>query len=130
MLARSSFWRRLPLVASRQAINNLPATSIASKQHTYRNFLFHTSTQEPKTHLTPMTHIPESFGNYDLVKRLKLDFTDVVISKWKSRSTGLTVIHLEYEGIFILFRFYIMKRLIFFRYSTDCQWLFRGCHGK
>ncbi|KAF8807490.1 hypothetical protein BYT27DRAFT_7189561 [Phlegmacium glaucopus] len=45
-----------------------------------------------------MTHIPESFGNYDLVKRLKLDFTDVVVSKWKSRSTGLTIIHLDYEA--------------------------------
>ncbi|PPQ88654.1 hypothetical protein CVT25_010230 [Psilocybe cyanescens] len=40
----------------------------------------------------------ETFGNYDLVKRVKLDFTDVVVSKWKSRETGLTVIHLDYEA--------------------------------
>jgi hypothetical protein len=48
-----------------------------------------------------MAHIPDSetFGNYDLVKRFKLDYTDVVVSKWKSRSTGLTVIHLDYDGI-------------------------------
>ena len=46
-----------------------------------------------------MTHISETFGNYDLVKKFKLDFTDVVVSKWKSRSTGLTVIHLDYDGI-------------------------------
>src|SRR5260221_12627180 len=44
----------------------------------------------------------ESFGNYDLIKRVKLDFTDVVVSKWKSRVTGLTVIHLDYEGDFLL----------------------------
>ena len=46
-----------------------------------------------------MTHTPETFGNFDLVKKFKLDFTDVVVSKWKSRSTGLTVIHLDYEGM-------------------------------
>ncbi|KDR85083.1 hypothetical protein GALMADRAFT_233694 [Galerina marginata CBS 339.88] len=45
-----------------------------------------------------MTEPVESFGNYDLVKRVKLDFTDVVISKWKSRETGLTIIHLDYEA--------------------------------
>ena len=43
----------------------------------------------------------ESFGNYNLTKRVKLDFTDVVVSKWKSSVTGLTVIHLDYEGDFL-----------------------------
>ncbi|KAJ8084110.1 hypothetical protein PM082_002877 [Marasmius tenuissimus] len=41
---------------------------------------------------------PESFANFDLVKRVKLDFTDVTISKYKSRVTGLSVIHLDYEA--------------------------------
>ncbi len=41
----------------------------------------------------------ESFGNFDLVKRVKVEYTDVVISKWKSRETGLTVVHLDYEGV-------------------------------
>ena len=95
-----SFWRRrLPLFANLQTFNTLPTTSIASKkilkQH---NFPFHTSVQEPKT--SAMTHIPESLGNFDLVKQLKLDFTDVLVSKWRSRSTGLTVIHLDYDGLF------------------------------
>lgn len=45
-----------------------------------------------------MAQPTESFGNYDLIKRVKLDFTDVTISKWQSRITGLTVIHLDYEG--------------------------------
>ncbi|KAK7463673.1 hypothetical protein VKT23_005614 [Stygiomarasmius scandens] len=40
----------------------------------------------------------ESFANFDLVKRVKLDFTDVTISKWKSRVTGLSVVHLDYEA--------------------------------
>jgi hypothetical protein len=40
----------------------------------------------------------QAFGNFDLVKRIKLDYTDVVVSKWQSRVTGLTVVHLDYEG--------------------------------
>lgn len=41
-----------------------------------------------------------SFGNFDLVQRLQLDYTDVVVSKWRSRVTGLTLVHLDYEGAF------------------------------
>jgi hypothetical protein len=44
----------------------------------------------------------KAFGNFDLVKRVKLDYTDVVVSKWQSRVTGLTVVHLDYEGIHCL----------------------------
>ncbi|RDX52049.1 hypothetical protein OH76DRAFT_1345727 [Lentinus brumalis] len=40
----------------------------------------------------------ESHGNFDLVKRFKLDFADVHVSKWKSRSSGLSVVHLDYEA--------------------------------
>jgi hypothetical protein len=43
-------------------------------------------------------HTTEKFGNFDLVRRFKLDFTDVTISKWRSRITGLSVVHLDYEG--------------------------------
>lgn len=46
----------------------------------------------------PPNGAPESFGNFDLVKRVKLDFTDVQVSKWKSRETGLSIVHLDYEG--------------------------------
>jgi hypothetical protein len=49
-----------------------------------------------------MRQATESFGNYKLLKRVKLDFTDVVVSKWKSSLTGLTVIHLDYEGTVLL----------------------------
>ncbi|KII93562.1 hypothetical protein PLICRDRAFT_49603 [Plicaturopsis crispa FD-325 SS-3] len=40
----------------------------------------------------------EKFANFDLVKRVKLDFTDVTVSKWQSRVTGLSVVHLDYEA--------------------------------
>ena len=37
-------------------------------------------------------------GNFDLVKRFKLDFADIHVSKWKSRESGLSVVHLDYDG--------------------------------
>jgi len=45
-----------------------------------------------------MPQSSQSFGNFDLIKRVKLDFTDVTVSKWRSRVTGLSVVHLDYEG--------------------------------
>ncbi|KAK7064154.1 Metalloenzyme, LuxS/M16 peptidase-like protein [Favolaschia claudopus] len=41
---------------------------------------------------------PQQFGNFDLVKSIKLGFTDVQVSKWRSRVTGLSVVHLDYEA--------------------------------
>ena len=67
----------------------------------------------------------ESFGNYDLVKKIKLDFTDVVISKWRSRVTGLTVVHLDYDGIVVPFQFFKVTNFLY-DYSTNYQWLFHG----
>lgn len=40
----------------------------------------------------------QQVGNFDLIKQIKLDYTDVVVSKWRSRITGLSVVHLDYEG--------------------------------
>ncbi|KAJ7597129.1 Metalloenzyme, LuxS/M16 peptidase-like protein [Mycena floridula] len=45
-----------------------------------------------------MSQPQESFHNFDLVKRFKLHYTDVTISKWKSRVTGLSVVHLDYDA--------------------------------
>ena len=43
---------------------------------------------------------PESsFGNFDLIKQHNLGFGDVSVSKWRSRVSGLNVIHLDYEGM-------------------------------
>jgi hypothetical protein len=39
------------------------------------------------------------FGNFDLVKTLKLDYADILVSKWRSRVTGLSVVHLDYSGM-------------------------------
>ncbi|KAJ7619113.1 Metalloenzyme, LuxS/M16 peptidase-like protein [Mycena polygramma] len=43
------------------------------------------------------TVTPQKFGNFDLVKSIKLGFTDVQVSKWRSRVTGLSIVHLDYE---------------------------------
>ncbi|KAG8859116.1 hypothetical protein FRB96_004686 [Tulasnella sp. 330] len=40
----------------------------------------------------------ESHGNFDLLQRIKLDYTDVTLSKWRSRETGLSVVHVDYES--------------------------------
>ncbi|KLO20262.1 hypothetical protein SCHPADRAFT_817077 [Schizopora paradoxa] len=40
----------------------------------------------------------KSFGNFDLVRRDVLGFSDITVSRWRSRESGLTVIHLDYEA--------------------------------
>lgn len=42
----------------------------------------------------------DKFGNFDLVTRFKLDLGDIHVSKWRSRVTGLTIVHLDYDGMF------------------------------
>ena len=41
------------------------------------------------------------FGNFDLVKNFKLDYADITVSKWRSRVTGLSVVHLDYSGTYL-----------------------------
>jgi len=94
----SSLWRRSPLVQSRWT--HRPFRQLLSGPNCRDKFPFraaHTATQLSPSPTT-ITMGPEAFGNFDLVKRVKLDFTDVVVSKWRSNVTGLTVIHLDYEG--------------------------------
>lgn len=40
----------------------------------------------------------KKFGNFDLVTTVKLDYADILLSKWRSRVTGLSVVHLDYNG--------------------------------
>ncbi len=50
------------------------------------------------TYSNGMPNAPERYGNFDLLQRVKLDFTDVTVSKWRSRVTGLSIVHLDYDG--------------------------------
>ena len=62
----------------------------------------HTALQmSSQTNGTANGHLFETHGNFDLVRRLKLDFADIEVSKWQSRVTGLSVVHLDYEGTHI-----------------------------
>ena len=40
-----------------------------------------------------------TFGNFDLLKSYKLNYADVNISRCRSRVTGVSVVHLDYEGV-------------------------------
>jgi hypothetical protein len=68
-------------------------------------------------------HAPETFGHFDLVRRFKLGFTDVEVSKWQSRVTGLSVVHLDYDGVCLAF---LHRGERSHRYcSTHCQRILR-----
>ncbi|KAH9982380.1 Metalloenzyme, LuxS/M16 peptidase-like protein [Lactifluus volemus] len=49
-------------------------------------------------HPPPSSIVQEKFGNFDLIKRVKLGFSDITASSWCSRVTGLKVVHLDYEA--------------------------------
>ena len=40
----------------------------------------------------------ETRGNFDLLNRVKVKYGDVVISKWRSRVSGLSLVHIDYPG--------------------------------
>lgn len=40
----------------------------------------------------------ETFHNFDLLSRVKVKYGDVVISKWRSRVSGLTLVHVDYQA--------------------------------
>lgn len=52
-----------------------------------------------QTSFAPPAMSSESFGNFDLLKRTKVPGTLIQVSKWRSRVTGLSVVHLDYEGL-------------------------------
>ena len=54
----------------------------------------------PHTHVHSMATLTNgnAYGNFDLFHNTKLDFADITVSKWRSRVTGLSVIHLDYNG--------------------------------
>lgn len=126
---------------SNRGISTLPRRNLTHtlKPPNYNhNFLFraastHTLSQDSQhgASVPPvsMTQATESYGNYDLVKRVKLDFTDVAVSKWKSRETGLTVIHLDYEGVSFLIA-HISRLVLTLFTSTYRQWLFCSADRK
>lgn len=98
MLRLSALGRRIAVQLRPLKTEFRNSTNPGSLNRGYLTRARHLTSLAPNSHRLSMSKTPEQFGNFDLIKRVKLDFTDVVISKWKSRTTGLSVVHLDYEG--------------------------------
>lgn len=96
--------RLLSLSRSSLLASPFPSSSRHLTSHiAYQIQKAHTAAHLPESNPSLlMSNATRSHGNFDLLKRIKLDYTDVVVSKWKSRKTGLTVVHMDYEGEFLL----------------------------
>lgn len=45
------------------------------------------------------SNVPKSHGNFDLVKRITMDYAPgMAVEKWKSRETGLTMVWADFES--------------------------------
>jgi hypothetical protein len=96
----SGVWNSLKAVTFRR-----PASSIAVRPQTTLSRIFgardaHMAAVKAasSTYSKGTPNTPEKYGNFDLIQRVKLDFTDVVVSKWRSHVTGLSIVHLDYDG--------------------------------
>jgi hypothetical protein len=76
------------------------------------------------------THPPETFGNFDLVKRADLNLANIVASKWRSRVSGLSVVHLDYEGTSYSSECNLSSFELVCFTSTSRQRLLRSSYGK
>jgi hypothetical protein len=56
----------------------------------------------PKVDESSDTSELDRIGNFRLLKRIQLNYTDAVITKWQSQETGLRVVHVDYEGTYVL----------------------------
>lgn len=68
----------------------------------------------------------DSIGNFELLKRIALNYTDVTITKWRSKDTGLKVVHVDYEGPIINGYFAVATEsmpfaLLWYQYLTPCS---------
>ncbi|EJD55672.1 hypothetical protein AURDEDRAFT_109912 [Auricularia subglabra TFB-10046 SS5] len=54
----------------------------------------------------------ETHGNFDLLNRVKVKYGDVVISKWRSRVSGLSLVHIDYPAP-IVHGYFVVRSEIF-----------------
>lgn len=96
------------------------------------------SALQPASDMSPALYPPsstaasETYGDFDLVKRVKLSFSDVTVSSWRSRVTGLNVVHLDYEGERTA-AVCLPSSYVHCVYSTNSsyrEWLFCSGHRK
>lgn len=86
-----SLFKRRPTMSTFTSLfsTNAPRAALAQQ-----------SNMSPTSALQPPSSSasPESYGNFDLIQRVKLGGFDITVSSWHSRITGLKVVHLDYEG--------------------------------
>lgn len=51
----------------------------------------------PSSTIAPQL-VPQHLGNFDLIVQEQLEFADLRVAKWRSRETGLKVVHIDVEG--------------------------------
>lgn len=84
-----------------------------------RSYATHSMTTTSQSFSSP--NLPSKFGNFDLIRTEKLGLADIVVSKYRSRETGLTVVHLDYEGMRLN---YLQERIpIALDISTSGEWI-------
>jgi len=78
----------------------MPTFASFFSTNTPRAALAQQSNMSPASAMQPHSSSasPESYGNFDLIERVKLGSFDITVSSWRSRITGLKVVHLDYEG--------------------------------
>ena len=109
MLLRSSrLWLRSAKPSPPQSFSRLPLNLLSRPtrtstlcSHSGPLLSRHYSSSRYNLTMSPVANgIGEKYGNFDLVTRAKLGYADILVSKWKSRVTGLSVVHLDYTGMF------------------------------
>jgi hypothetical protein len=146
-LASGDMSRRLIASFARQAplgLSGLGSSPISLFSHSSRSHYLHCQrtpsatrgyasiahTMSPSlSSKTPEADRPTTFGNFDHVKRFKLDFSDIEVSKWQSRVTGLSVVHMDYDGACCLTTCATLLTHHCLR-SSSRQWLFYNWDGK
>lgn len=94
----SVLWNSLKAASRRPPSSILPTQTILSRGFGARDAHMAVVEAISPTYSNRMPNTPERYGNFDLLQRVKLDFTDVTVSKWRSRVTGLNIVHLDYDG--------------------------------
>src|SRR5258707_15042436 len=75
----------------------------------------------------------ETFGDFDLINRVKIDFSEVTVSSWRSRVTGLNVVHLDYDGERFATAVCLPSSYVHRLYSVNSshrEWLFCSGHRE
>ena len=94
-ISRTLIPGRLPVVSLRSF---RPIATVYNRSYLHAHAL-HSQSRTPLSLRHRMTN---SIGNFDLIKRINLGFANVQVTKWRSRKTGLSVVHLDYEGMLII----------------------------